>query len=495
MKLLKALISVILTLPLIAQSPAHKPAPTIPALFLSDIHLDPFADPAKAAKLNAAPASDWPAIFASPTTPTQPADDAALRETCPVRGIDTSYTLWHSTLKAMHTDAANAKFATITGDFLAHEFDCKYKALFPSATPEEFLAFVDKTYTYLFSSLHLALPGIPLYSALGNNDTACNGNHLDANGSYLAHTAPIFADALHAPPADRPAILRDLSAGGYYSIPLPALDHTRLLVVDDLFFLTEYHTCAGVTSDRSEEAAQIAWLKAQLDQARRRHENVWVLGHIPTGVTLYTTFLRKKKICDGEAPAMSLDSEAFAQTLADNADIVRLAIFAHTHSDAFAIIPPGLGDPAPATPARPNLGPGVPVKVIASISPVNGNNPSFTLAKIDPNTATLADYTVIEASNQTGIDTTWAKQYTYSEDFAEPDFSATSLTDLIGRLRADPSASSPASQSYLRHHYSTGATADILKAFWPVYVCAMDHDSGSSFAACACATSSAPLIR
>ena len=58
-----------------AQSPAASKAvvpathPGIPALFLSDIHLDPYHDPAKILKLNTASAADWPAILAAPDAP------------------------------------------------------------------------------------------------------------------------------------------------------------------------------------------------------------------------------------------------------------------------------------------------------------------------------------------------------------------------------------------------------------------------------------------
>ena len=109
---------------------AAAPAPsTIPALFLSDIHLDPFSDPAKVAQLDAAPASEWPAILAAPASPTQPADFAALQQACPVRGIDTPDALWRSSLAAIRANAAHARFVTISGDLLAHSFDCKYRAL------------------------------------------------------------------------------------------------------------------------------------------------------------------------------------------------------------------------------------------------------------------------------------------------------------------------------------------------------------------------------
>jgi len=484
--------SIISAFSLSAQTAAPKLAAapaTIPALFISDIHYDPLRDPALAPRLNTAPASQWPAILATPTSPTIAQDYAAVQAACPTRGYDPDQALWQSTLAALRAHAANSRFAVLSGDLLPHNFECRYRFLFPKATHADYLDFTLNTLRYVVSSLRATLPGIPLYIALGNNDTACTGNSLDASNDFLALTAQVVAEAL--PPASRKSVLQGLATGGYYSVPMAApMQHTRLLVVDNLFFLTEYSTCAK-QKDYSEETAQITWLNTQLALARRHHEKVWVVGHVPPGVSLYTSFLNHRNICGGQAPAMSLHSEQLAQALGSYSDIVRLAIFAHTHSDAFALLTPTLGDPGP-TPPSDRIG--VPVKIVASVSPINGNNPSFTLATVDPASSTLRDYTVIESSNLTGVEATWAKQYTYSEDYAEPDFSSSSLSGLIAQLRADPKAESSASQAYLAHHYSTGAAAAILKLYWPVYVCAMDHDSAQSFVDCTCSTPNLPPV-
>jgi sphingomyelin phosphodiesterase acid-like 3 len=411
---------------------AQKAAPAVPALFISDVHYDPLRDPALARRLNAAPESEWPAILASPPSATIAEDYAAVQKACPTRGYDPDQALWQSTLAALRTRAADSRFAVLSGDLLPHNFECRYQFVFPTASHADYLNFTLNTLRYVVDSLRATLPGIPLYVALGNNDTACTGNSLDPDNDFLHLAAKVIAEAL--PPADRNSVLHGLAAGGYYSVPLAPLRHTRLLVVDNLFFLTEYTTCAK-KKDYSEETAQISWLNAQLALAHRRHEKVWVVGHIPPGVSLYTTFLNHKKICDGDPPAMSLHSEQLAAAIGSNADIVRLAIFAHTHSDAFGLITPTLGDPGPSPP---RLGKGVPMKVVASVSAINGNNPSFTLAQVDPATAKLIDYSVIESSNLTGVGATWSKQYTYSEDYAEPDFSARSLVDLIAKFSADP---------------------------------------------------------
>ena len=479
--------------PIVAQAPAVPapvPTPAIPALFLSDIHFDPYAEPAKVAKLNAAPVADWAAILAAPASDTQSEDLAALQKACPVRGVDTPNTLWLSSLHAIHADAANAKFATISGDLLAHSFDCKFKSLLPAATHADYLAFVEKTIRYIVSDLRAALPGTPLYIAMGNNDSGCTDYQLDGtHDAFLGLTAKIVAEALPTgiPQADRDAVLADFSAGGYYDVPLASVPHTRLIVLDDVFLSAGYATCSG-KPDPAPAAAQLAWLEAHLAAARKRSERVWVMGHIPPGVNLYATARRLTNVCARGSAQMFLGSEKLEEVLAGNADVIPLAIFGHTHSDEMRLLLPETGA-AGAVAASPTPTPttvGVPVKVVASITPVNGNRPTFTLASIDPATAKLIDYTVIMASNLTGIATTWAPEYTYSAAYRQPAFDAAGVASLIAGFQADPGARSASSQAYLRSYFP-GDVSAIIQFAWPQYACSLDHDSAGAFAACACA--------
>jgi sphingomyelin phosphodiesterase acid-like 3 len=457
-----------LTVCLATASAQTKPIPeTIPALLLSDIHLDPYADPAKVAKLSAAPAADWHAIFTSPASPTQAADLATLRKACPVRGNDTTNQLFQSSLRAIHRDAAHARFVTISGDLLAHQFDCKYRALLPTATHADYLAFTEKTIRYIVTSLREAVPGIPIYVALGNNDSGCTDYALDpAHDEFLALTAKIVAEA--QPEANRADVLRDFSVGGYYNVPLADVPHARLIVLDDLYASGKYVTCAA-KPDPAPAAAQLAWLQTQLTAASVAHEHVWVMSHIPPGVDLYTN------VCGGANAVMFLGSEKLAELLAANAGTVTLALFGHTHSDEMRLLQ-----------TSPNSL-GVPLKIVASITPVNGNNPTFTVSRVDPATATLADYTVIMASSPVGgAATTWAPEYTYSTTYHQPAFSSAALTTLITGFQADPSANTPASQAYLRDYFP-GDASSVIKFVWPQYACSLNHDSSAAFAACACA--------
>jgi len=481
--------------PLPAQSPSTKQAApaTIPALFLSDIHFDPLRDPVLVPKLDAAPASEWPAILATPTSPTQAADFAAVKKACPNRADDTDYLLWQSSLHAIRANDNHPRFIVVPGDLLSHDLDCRYRFLLPTRTHADFVAFAAKTVAYVLLSLRAAVPNITIYTALGNNDTACGGNKLDAAGDFLAATAPIVAQYL--PPAPRAPILRSLAAGGYYTLPMAApMRKTRLIVIDNMFDLTEFHTCATEVN-YTEEAAQDEWLSSQLDAARRLHQQVWVLGHVPPGITVYSTYKFKKNICGGEMPFMALarpdehpeTADRLSEILAANSDIIHFAIFAHTHSDELALIQPGLGDTTTPATTPPPPTPGLPENIVPSVSPINGNKPSFLLATVDPVHATLLDYTVIEASNLTGIDAAWAKKYTFTAAYAEPDFTGKSVASLIAGFQADPDAATPTSQAYLANFFETMNPDNEPLPFWPTLACSLNHQTGPGFNACACA--------
>jgi sphingomyelin phosphodiesterase acid-like 3 len=489
MPLFRSSILAALALAVIAQTAiAAPPTPaSVPALFLSDVHLDPYADPAKVAKLNAAPEAQWGAILAGSPTATQAQDSAALQKACPVRGLDTPNVLWQSSLAAIRANAAQVHFATLSGDLLAHSFDCKYRTLLPAATHGDYLAFVEKTMRYVVNGLRSSLPGVPIYVALGNNDSGCTDYELDPGyDEFLALTAKIVAEALpqDLSQAEHDSVLRDFSAGGYYSVPLASVPHARLIVLDDVFLSSKYATCSG-KPDPAPAAAQLAWLEAEFALAREHKERVWVMGHIPPGVDPYPTIRSLARVCLGGQSTMFLGSEALPEILARNSDVVRLALFGHTHSDEIRLLKTEAspGSAAAEKAATPTVG--VPVKIVASITAVNGNRPTFTLASIDPATANLVDYTVIMASNLSGVDTTWSPEYTYSAVFHKPAFDSASISSLLTGFHADPSAKTPESQAYLRNYFP-GDVSAIIQFAWPQYACSMDHDSGADFAACAC---------
>jgi sphingomyelin phosphodiesterase acid-like 3 len=457
-----------------ATTPTEKPA-IVEALFVSDIHFEPFWDPAKAVRLKAAPVSQWSAILAEPASADQAARFGELLQTCKVRAGDTPNTLYESSLRAIHDDAKGAKFVVLSGDLISHDFSCKFETLFPKEIPGEYQAFVGKTIQYVMNKLRGALPGVPVYAALGNNDSDCGDYQLDPDSAFLAETGKDLT--ANVPAKDREAARRTFAEGGFYSARLPApMAHTRMLVLDDLFMSRRYATCGG-KADPAPAAAQIAWLEQQLEAARRTKEKVWVMAHIPPGVDAYSTALKGLDLCGGGKPQMYLKSQALPDAMSNYGDVIELAIFAHTHMDEIKLLKPAAPD-APKS--------GVAVKMVGSISPVDGNNPSFTVAEIDAATAELKDYQVFVASNTTGVDTQWTEEYDFAKTYKDEDgFTAATVGDLIAGFKADPTGKNSESQSYIRY-YSAGGGMRALSAFWQPYTCALRNDGADAFRECVC---------
>ncbi len=450
-------------------------AQTVEVLFVSDIHFEPFWDPGKSAQLAAAPVSEWKAILGSPATADREQQFAELEQNCHARGVDTSYTLYESSLRAMRAGAAEAKFALLSGDLISHGFSCKFAMVFPKAGPGGYPAFVEKTIAYVEAQLRAALPHVPVYAALGNNDSDCGDYRLDANSEFLEATGRDLTADL--PATERTEAQRTFAAAGYYSVTLPApMQHTKMLVLDDLFMAKKYATCGG-KADAAPAAEQIAWMKGQLDAARSKHEKIWVMSHIPPGVDPYSTAMKGKDVCKGGTPMMFLSSEALAETVAKYGDVVRLAVFGHTHMDEVRL----LESKGEGMAER-----GIPVKLVGSISPINGNAPSFTVASIDAGTGVMRDYRVIVASNATGVDTKWTEEYDFAKTYKQVSFTATTVRNVIAGFGADPSAREKASQSYIRN-YGSGTGEGTLSQFWKPYVCSLANDGAAdAFRACVC---------
>jgi sphingomyelin phosphodiesterase acid-like 3 len=460
-----------------AQSLAQKvAAESVPALLVSDIHFDPFHDPARVQQLVGAPVSQWTAILRPPSSPSEQQAFAALQQSCHARGVDTPYALLRSSLQAMRSRQPDAKFITVSGDLIAHSFSCRYTTLFPGSTPAEYQGFVEKTISFIVEELRAAFPRVPVYVALGNNDTGCGDYRLDAGSDFLARTGKIIAEGL--PPSDQAQAIKDFGAGGYYSVTLAApMQATRLIVVNDLFLSTRYSTCAGVPNPAA-GVSQMKWLQEQLAQARSMGQVVWVMGHIPPGIDPFSTVTKFRDVCGNEPADMFLSSDKLADLLIEYADVVRLGIFAHTHMDEVRLLEPEGGA------AHGSWEHSVAIKLVPSISPVNGNKPSFTVARVNPSSAVLEDYEVIAASNQTGIATIWRKEYDYAETYHQAQLSPAAIRELVAQFKDDSRATTGASEAYIRNYF-VGDLPEI-KPFWPQYVCSLANHTAKGFAGCVC---------
>ena len=443
---------------------------------LSDVHFDPFYDPARLPELRRAPISEWAAILSRPEASSRVTAFSQLQSACEVRGVDSPWSLVIAALREAKRQQPAPLFVTVSGDLLAHGFICKFQQLVPSATPTESSAFAAKTIGFLSEQLHAAYPSVPVYLALGNNDSGCDDYSETPESSFLKSAGISFAAATHDPEAHS-SIAASFPRLGNYSVMLPgAMHNTRLIVLQNIFQSTHYRGCDG-QPNAAPASEQIAWLRKQLTEARASDQQVWVMAHIPPGVDVYGTFHRylfaPGEACNVKQPLMFVSNTALGDTIAEFGDVVRLAIFAHTHMNEIKLL------------QGPD-GKAVPAKLVPSISPINGNDPSFIVAQVSTKTATLKDFEVYAATNAQGA--VWNREYRFSDVFHLPDFSAKSVEQLTAKLIADRSGEGETSRAYERYFLSGGGTfaALGLQRLWPAYSCSLREFDGASFRRCMC---------
>ena len=455
---------------------------TVPTmLMVSDIHFNPFHDPAKVNDLARSPAKDWEAILARKDSSSQASDFQELSKACALRGIDTPYSLFSAAVQAMHRDAGNSAVITFTGDTLAHRFDCMYQKTQPRATSEQYTAFTAKTIEYVLLRLHQAAPQARLYFALGNNDSDCGDYKLNEGGPWFDMLVEVAATVM--PGAWTEEAARNFQHGGYYSVMMSSpMLRTRMIVINDMFLAGGYKNCKGEENHDSSEK-QMAWLQTQLDEARAHHERVWIIGHIPPGVSPFATFvqqIRKRNLCTVEGKANTyMPTERLDEILEKNADVIKLAVFGHTHVDELKLV------------EGPNRT-AFPLKITPALTTIGGNLPSFTVARIDVDEAQIADYTVISAPEKEGH--TWGKEYTFSEAYGYKGLTAESIRSLIADLRKDPDLQNKKSQDYVLN-WSVGALRNQVQPAWLGYVCGMDKLNPAAYKQCVCEGPLGPFLR
>jgi sphingomyelin phosphodiesterase acid-like 3 len=119
----------------------------------------------------------------------------------------------------------------------------------------------------------------------------------------------------------------------------------------------------------------------------------------------------------------------------------------------------------------------VPGRLNPSISPWNGNFPSFTVAKVDPARAVLENFTVYRSSDKGGAGS-WDFEYTYFDAYKKNDYSAASLKALTDVFKTDTSSDGPVSK-YQMYYQSTPATLN-----WKAYLCAISSGTPDEYNAC-----------
>jgi hypothetical protein len=415
-------------------------------LSVSDIHLNPFADPSIVAKLEVTDATEWGAVFAS-STATPPA----------AYGSDLPNPLLLSAVAEMKKQISSPAFILISGDFLAHGFNKTYQQYATDKSQDAYTAFVTKTIAYIATVFGRTFPGVPIYPVLGNNDSDCGDYAVAPGGAFLAMFADTWSFHVRSRSFDRGFV-----AGGYYYVDVPALKNVRVIGLNTNFFSTKYtNPCGAPGPDPG--TRELNWMKEELRLARRHHKRVWMLFHIPPGADVFDT-----EQYGGACPGTNVTTfwkdeyqQEYLKITAAYRDTIIGSFAGHTHQDEFRI---ANGDFIHITP---------------SVTPIFGNNPAFEVVDVERDGA-ITDYTTWKLPDLTAP---WTREYAFVEAYRKSRYDTAALTKLAASIGTD----APTRARYF-DFYSSGNAKSTAQALgmWQGYWCGLTAISRPAFASCRC---------
>jgi sphingomyelin phosphodiesterase acid-like 3 len=431
---------------------AVSPALAETFLSVSDIHFNPFADPALVTKLEAADVAQWDAIFASSGSTAFSAS-----------GSDVNEPLLRSAIGEMQKRLPAPAFVLISGDFLAHKFDKTYQQYATDKSPAAYTAFVTKTIAYVAAAFRKAYPGVRIYPTLGNNDSDCGDYAVAPDGAFLKNFRDVWSPIVASPSFDR-----RFPTGGYYRADVPGLRNVRIIALNTNFFSTNYQNPCGKAGP-DPGIRQLEWLDGELLLARAQRKRVWLLFHIPPGMDVYDT-----ETYGGSCPTLKTQTfwkteyaQKYLRITATHRQTILGSFAGHTHQDEFRL---ANGDFIHITP---------------SISPVFGNNPAFETVDVDRN-GSVTDYTAWHLPAET---LPWAREYAFDEAYTTSNYDAATLTELANAISTDPATR----EKYFAFTSSGDAkTSAPALAQWQGYWCGLTAMTASTFTTCYCKTPPAP---
>lgn len=429
-------------------------------LSLADFHFDPFYDPKLFPELFQAPPSEWTRIF-----------DGSQVSGYGEYGKDSNYNLLVSALKYAARAAPKAEFILLAGDWLAHGFSDSYYQYAGNRDPRGLYEFIDKTVTFLTRRIREQFPNIPIYPALGNEDSYCGDYQLQPKGEFLRRTAETWKGLLHDG-NDEQAFMQSFTTGGYYAASAPGTSKHRVIILNTVFFSTDYRNQCG---DPEEDLGgdQLRWLAAQLQDAASKGDKVWLLYHIPYGIDAYNSVIAPggnavEKVVSLWQPDYT---EKFLALLDQYRDTIQSMLAGHTHMDYFRLGPYGVT-------SRPSTF----LLVTPGISPIFGNNPGLHVLSYDRKTFSLLDYTSHRLDLAAGSSADWREEYRFSQVYRLFPVTGTTLKTLSRSLKEEPHTRA----TYIDYYNVAGnpAMPQMTDQTWPLYWCAIDYLTAPPFRTC-----------
>jgi sphingomyelin phosphodiesterase acid-like 3 len=433
-------------------------------LVMSDIHFDPFANPDIVPRLISVDVRQWKYIF-----------DSAAGHNFPQYGQDTNYTLLKSVLRAAreYRPAYRYDYIVVTGDYLTHDFREKYKK--NGGDDASYQAFVVSTMIFVTRMIQESFPSLPVFGALGNNDSVC-GDYTQSPGDDLLVKMSHEWNVLSLTPDAR----RDFATGGFYALPHPTVPNHELIVLNTTFWSRLYEdSCSAASS--SPGTAELHWLAWKLYQSQIQRKTVSLIMHIPPGIDAYASAKLGK--C---GQSVTLWNQHFAlqfeQLLEQYKSLLRDVYTGHLHMDDLRVFEDTQGTAF------------IDAHVVPAVSPIYNNNPAFEIAVYDKKDGTLKNYAIVylehlQDSLQRRKAPVWAIEYSVNAAYHLDEYGPGSAKQMAEAVRIDHET-----RTMFERFYDVNRTGNsaLIGDHWLSYACAQTEISPDRYAECACGMPTAP---
>jgi sphingomyelin phosphodiesterase acid-like 3 len=442
-----ALIVFVFSLATIAQTGwgATSGKPTGRVLLISDIHFDPLADLSILEDLNNNPADQWEGTFAKSK------QNAYARAP-----TDTNYPLLKSALYAAKAQGPY-DFVIASGDYLRHNFQERFPAV--SKRTNDPAAFATKTVVFVINALQKTF-GVPVYVALGNNDSSTGDYDLDPESAFLVTLGHSIAVLAKDPEAEA-----DFCTGGYYELPHLDLANEEIIVLNTVLWSRLY----GIIGSKVVEPglSEMDWFAEKLNQAETRGKKVILVMHIPPGLDSYSCSRQQS----GKAAIEFWEDTfltKFGDLIREYGGIIQIALAGHTHTDDFRV----LGTKDSSSPVF--------FRITPSISPIYLNNPGFSVLKYDPTSGDLLDISTHYLNlSPGGTDPQWKWEYSFSTAYESSSMNPANMLQLAARIHDDPKV-----RQTFADFYAVSAPSPITDTNWSFFSCAQTIFQSANYSKC-----------
>jgi hypothetical protein len=423
-------------------------------LMLSDIHFNPFTDPGIVEQLGAKPLPECQT--ASPNLFSR-------------LGSDTNYPLLKSTLENVAATAAarhiHFDYIVLTGDLLAHQFDGAYHQCV-NGDAAAYTRFTVETMKLVDREISKALPRVPVFQTLGNNDSD-GGDYAQPSAQFLRDVGRDWGGEWGAISAEvRDAALQEFTRAGYYAVPNPNVQNNEFIVLNSNVWVAR-NTSACSAGD-PDPGGEFAWMDEVLSGLQRDRRTATLVMHVLPGIDALRSSVGAPQPL--WTPACI---QKFIGTMTHYRAVVCQIYAGHIHRDDFRILPDREGQPL------------VPIHVAPSVSPVYFNNPGVQVGWYDKSTGDLEDYATLylDLGNSK---TEWAEEYDFAQAYgvARPDL-ATLVK--LGHAIHDGNPDSGVGQEYAKF-YNVGVGLFLTSKNWRNYTCTQTAFTPVLFAECKNAT-------